>query len=191
MNLNNLKELYNQEEITETPEISLEKKKEIHLPLEKIRKNMRMEFWSNFPAMLLLFLFITPLNTYFSGTTKELFAVFLVTFCFIIFYYNYRFYKFYKRMPDISKATRESLSELLFDLRLNTELYKSYYIAVVPLVLSECVILLYPMHHFSMVSFIIIFVLMCVFIVFFGRGWYQYFYGRHVKKLEKMIEDLK
>ena len=41
MELDQLKNIWTQEDVSETPEISLEKQKEIHQPLEKIRKNMR------------------------------------------------------------------------------------------------------------------------------------------------------
>ena len=41
MELDHLKEMWSNENVAETPEISTEKQKEIHLPLERIRKNMR------------------------------------------------------------------------------------------------------------------------------------------------------
>lgn len=43
MELDQLKNIWDKEEIAETPEISTEKQKQIHLPLERIRNNMRME----------------------------------------------------------------------------------------------------------------------------------------------------
>ena len=45
MDLENLKQVWDKEKIESVPEISLEKQKEIHTPLEMIRKNMRTEFW--------------------------------------------------------------------------------------------------------------------------------------------------
>ena len=47
MDLENLKQVWNEEKIESIPEISLEKQKEIHTPLEMIRKNMRTEFWTS------------------------------------------------------------------------------------------------------------------------------------------------
>ena len=46
MDLDNLKSLWNKEDVSETPEISPEKQRQMHHPLERIRKNMRYEFWS-------------------------------------------------------------------------------------------------------------------------------------------------
>ena len=42
MELDQIKNLWNKEEVAETPEISLEQQKEIHFPLEKIRKNIHL-----------------------------------------------------------------------------------------------------------------------------------------------------
>ena len=39
MELDHLKEMWSNENVAETPEISTESQKEIHLPLERIRKN--------------------------------------------------------------------------------------------------------------------------------------------------------
>ena len=58
MDLENLKQVWNEEKMESIPEISLEKQKEIHTPLEMIRMNMRTEFWMNiifFPLWAVLF----------------------------------------------------------------------------------------------------------------------------------------
>ena len=56
MDLENLKQVWNEEKIESIPEISLEKQKEIHTPLEIIRKNMRTKFWVNIILFPFLFL---------------------------------------------------------------------------------------------------------------------------------------
>ena len=53
MDLENLKQVWNEEKIESIPEISLEKQKEIHTPLEIIRKNMRTEFWVSIISFLI------------------------------------------------------------------------------------------------------------------------------------------
>jgi hypothetical protein len=65
MDLDNLKSLWNKEDVSETPEISTERQKEIHLPLEKIRKNMRNEFWSTIILLPIVLIAIWFFN-YFS-----------------------------------------------------------------------------------------------------------------------------
>ena len=45
MNIDELKNTWNEDIVEETPEISIEQRNKLNLPLEKIRKNMRVEFW--------------------------------------------------------------------------------------------------------------------------------------------------
>ena len=45
MDLENFKELWNKDTGQESPEISLEKQKEIHSPLQMLKVNMETEFW--------------------------------------------------------------------------------------------------------------------------------------------------
>lgn len=45
MELENFKELWNKDTGQESPEISLEKQREIHSPLEMLKVNMETEFW--------------------------------------------------------------------------------------------------------------------------------------------------
>ncbi|WP_435523567.1 hypothetical protein [Chryseobacterium indoltheticum] len=47
MNIDDLKNAWNDDVSDETPEISIEQKNKINLPARKIRKNMRMEFLVN------------------------------------------------------------------------------------------------------------------------------------------------
>ena len=47
MNIDEFKNTWNEDIVEETPEISLEQRNKLNLPLEKIRKNMRA-----FPAFL-------------------------------------------------------------------------------------------------------------------------------------------
>ena len=60
MELDNFKSLWQKEDISDTPEISPEKQRQMHHPLERIRKNMRYEFWSTvvlLPVILIVIWF--------------------------------------------------------------------------------------------------------------------------------------
>ena len=193
MDLNDFKQLYKDEKVNEVPEISLEKQNEIHLPIEIIRKNMRMEFWSTVPILISVLFLVYYFGKHYTPETIVLFILFWVTFLFIVVYYYYKFYKFYYRIPQSSSVTKESLSEVLFDMKLNTEIYKTYYVACIPLFLAEFAILFYiPNNHFSVSNTILvaIYVASCLFIVFFGKWWYQYFYGKYIDKVEEIYKSL-
>lgn len=194
MELDDLKQLYKKEEINETPAISLEKQKEIHLPLEKIRKNMRMEFWSTAMAVFVVSFTVLPVTKHYTKEANVIFILFLVTFLFIVIYFFSKFYQLYHKIPNESAVTKERISELLFDLKITTEIYKDYYIACIPLFLAEFVILFYlPNNHFVISStlFVVLFVLSCIFIVLFGLWWFRYFYGKYISKVEAIYNNLK
>ena len=57
MDLQDLKNVWDKENVDATPEISLDKQKEMHLPLEKIRSNMRMEFYTTIVLLVAALLY--------------------------------------------------------------------------------------------------------------------------------------
>ena len=134
MDIENLKQVWNEEKIESIPEISLEKQKEIHTPLEMIRMNMRTEFWMNiifFPLWAVLF----PLM---GKDTKQAYLLDILTFIafIIIGYYYLKFYTFYKKLNTKSLDTYHNILDLRYELVLNSELYKSFNIVFVPIMLG-------------------------------------------------------
>ena len=92
MELDQLKNIWDNEKVNETPEISTKKQKEIHLPLEKIRKNMRMEFWSSVIAILGILLYLV---LYESDFRLKIYGIILTGSAIIVtgFYFNKFFFK--------------------------------------------------------------------------------------------------
>ena len=89
MDLENLKQVWNEEKIESIPEISLEKQKEIHTPLEMIRKNMRTEFWTS-----IVFFLLWAVSSPFSGMDIKhtyLLVILILTAFVIIGYYYLKF----------------------------------------------------------------------------------------------------
>ncbi|MFX5298648.1 hypothetical protein ABTD24_18425, partial [Acinetobacter baumannii] len=78
------------------PEISIEQKNRIHLPLEKIRKNMRMEFWST----VAIFIFAFALIAVCAGSFKFKFYITILigSMVFVTFFFYSQFFKLYKNM---------------------------------------------------------------------------------------------
>ena len=96
MDLENLKQVWDKEKIESVPEISLEKQKEIHTPLEMIRKNMRTEFWISIVSFL-----IFGIQIFFivKGTEQTFFLIMLAFITLgILGYYYLKFYSFYKKL---------------------------------------------------------------------------------------------
>ncbi len=192
MELNNLKEMWSKEQISETPEISLEKQKEIHLPLEKIRQNMRLEFWTSLIAIILLI----PLSKVFSENEFIRWSLYCTLF-FVCAYYYFKFYRFYKKISYTDLSTFQQLLEIKYELKNNIELYKSYYIASVPLFYAMLLLFLRKHDFFKFDDLIIHYAPFIVFFSFialflgFGKWWWDNYYNRYVKKIEKFIDELK
>ena len=106
MNFDQLHEQWRNEEVS-TPEISLENQKKIHNPLEKIRKNMRMEFWSSvfIIVFLLIFLYIKI-----DIPKLRIYVLTLVSvMVFVSAFYFKKFFMLYKDLLNNSLNTMDTL----------------------------------------------------------------------------------
>jgi len=196
MELDNLKQLWNKEEISDTPEISLEKQKEVHLPLEKIRKNMRWEFWSTLLLFILIFIFIglIPGDFKFKFYLSALIAsMFIVT----AFYY-FRFFKLYRDIENPSLNTFESLKDLIHQFDLNKQYYVTFYLSFVPFFVCEMLIVnefMIPSHvkreltTYSATVFAGTVLFGLILLYFLGNWWFRYFYGKYIEKVEKILKE--
>ncbi|MDP2454566.1 MULTISPECIES: hypothetical protein [unclassified Kaistella] len=191
MELDQLKNIWEKEEVTETPIISTEKQKEIHLPLEKIRKNMLMEFWMNLISMLILL----PLMSVFTENQYIRWTLYFI-FLFIVGYYTFKFNKLYQKLSIPQLDTYHSLMELKYDLKLNVELYKSYYVASVPFFMGIFFLLLEKRNFFTDENLImhyapfILFFSTTALILGIGSWWSENYYGKYIKQINKMVSDL-
>lgn len=191
MDLDNVKELWNNEQPGNLPVISLEKQKELHSPLEKIRRNMRMEFWINIVSLIILI----PLFDAFSEN-RFLKGTLLFVFLFILTYYTLKFYKSYKKL-NLSFDTYHQLLELKYELRLNVELYQSYYVSSVPFFMGMLFLILekkeffrYPDFLMSYMPFLFFFVLI-VLLLGFGNWWLNHYYVKYIRQFNAILDELK
>ncbi len=196
MNLDDLKETWTQQTIDKTPEVSLSEQNKLKSPLAIIRKNMLKEFWT---SAILIFLVVfgtiiivenTKLLTY---TMSLLFVVIL-----IMSYYFWKFKKLYKEIENHNYSTFQSLLELNYNLKYYTDLYVSYYVAFVPILLCEF-FLIYEFNSFysslPITSFIpitlasIFFALFALY--FLGKWFFDYYYGRYITKIANLLREIK
>jgi len=195
MDLDNYKQLWSREEISETPEISLEKQKEIHTPLEKIRANMRMEFWSTLIFLVFILIFIWTFQLEYKFKLYIFILVFsmaLVT----MFFYN-RFFKLYREIGNPGLKTLESLKDLLFQFELNKQYYISFYLSFVPFLVCEMIIVIEftPNYgHSSDLVFTSFFVGSLLFglgsLYILGKLFFEFLYGKHIKRIKNLVNEL-
>lgn len=196
MEFDHLKSLWNKEDVSETPEISPEKQRQLHHPLERIRKNMRYEFWSTVVLMpiILLIIWVSPLPFRFNLYLEILvLSMALVT----AFFFN-KFFKLYKEISNPALGTLDSLKDLLHQFDLNKQYYVSFYLSFVPFFVCEMIIVLESIpqtHNYSNTMLAIIFLSSVAFgltmVYFIGITWFKYFYGKYIEKIENLVEEIK
>lgn len=199
MNIHDLKNAWNEDVSDETPEISIEHKNKINLPLEKIRKNMRVEFWSTVGILLFGFAVVwfpfpnAPLFKFKFYLTVLLFSMVIV----VAFFFS-KFFKLYKDISNPMMKTYESLQDLLFQFKLNEQYYLSFILSFVPFLVCELIIVIefiphrVPMSNLHIAITIISSLAIGLFGLFLlGKYWFKTFYGKYVNQIEKLLNELK
>ena len=196
MDLDNLKTLWNKEDVSETPEISPEKQRQIHHPLERIRKNMRYEFWSTVVLMpfVLIAIWFFPLSFRFTLYIEILVvSMVLVT----VFFFS-KFFKLYKEISNPTLGTYDSLKDLLHQFELNKQYYLSFYLSFVPFFVCEMIIVIESIphtHHYTNGYLTLVFIGSVLFglslLYFIGNWWFKHFYGKYIDKIKLLVEEMK
>lgn len=195
MDLENLKNNWKEEEVF-APEISLEKQNEIRNPLEKIKKNIKVELWSTLPIFPLILWILYKMV---EDKTIVLFASTLIGVMFlVVIFYAFKIYKFYKVINTNSLSSFQHILEMEYQMKYYRDLYQSYFIALLPIMMSEFfIIFLYSkkneFENFeSLAGTLIISMIIGFGLLFlFWFIWYQFFYGRHFKKIKSIIKNIK
>lgn len=196
MELDNLKSLWNKEDVSETPEISPEKQRQLHHPLERIRKNMRYEFWSTVVLMpfILVGIWFFPLPFRFNLYIEIL----VISMTLVTAFFFTKFFKLYKEISNPALGTLDSLKDLLHQFDLNKQYYLSFYLSFVPFFVCEMIIIIESIpytHHYTNGYLTLVFLGSVLFglsmLYFIGNWWFQHFYGKYIKKIEVLVEEMK
>jgi len=196
MDLDNLKSLWNKEDVSETPEISPEKQRRIHHPLERIRKNMRYEFWSTIILLpiILIVIWFFPIPFRFRLYIEVLVAsMTLIT----VFFFS-KFFRLYREIGNPTLGTYDSLKDLFHQFELNKQYYLSFYLSFVPFLVCEMIIITESIPYTKtycngFLSFYLLFpVILGLFgLYFLGNWWFQYFYGKYIDRIKKLVDEMK
>lgn len=197
MEIDQLKNMWEKENVSYTPEITTEQQKEIHLPLERIRKNMRMEFWSTSVVFLLIILFFILKDMYIFK-----FKVYVITLVsaqmLVTSFYFFKFFNLYKNLTAVALNTTDSLKDLAYQFKLNEQYYLSFYISFVPFVVCEMLLIFEftpSLKSIQGVEFILTFLGLCLFtlllLYFVGTWWFKRYYGKYIAQITQVTKDLK
>lgn len=197
MNIDELKNTWNQDDsFEETPEISTEQKNKINLPLEKIRKNMRMEFWSTVGIFVFAFAVIAVSPGPFKF--KFYITILIASMVFVTFFFFSRFFTMYKNMSSPMMRTYDSLKDLLHQFQLNKQYYLSFYLCFVPFLVCEIIIVLefiprpVPLSNLKIAGILIGSLVTAMPMLFFiGKWWFHKFYGKYIDQIENLVSELR
>ncbi|MCW3467865.1 hypothetical protein [Chitinophaga nivalis] len=132
MNFDDIQSAWNNEDAghIKVPD-TITRMKGAQMPVEKIRKNMRNEFYIQLIAIILIG---------FAPNALQLAPIFYVPFyavyaimILITAYYFFKFYHFYKRLSTNTLNSRDNLYGVYYDIKLHVELYKAFTYSLLPL----------------------------------------------------------
>lgn len=180
---------------------TLEKLQSANTPLDKIKKNLKNEFY--YQVISIVMTGFVPLFHGFPDSALVPFYLFYAIFTAVCIYYLVKLYIFYKRLSKTSLNTKDSLYETYFDIRINMELYKTFGFALTPFLVLFLVGLIF--HHSPDASRVfsgeisnplLIAILGTVIfsILFMGLAlewWVRYFYGKYAQQIRKILDELK
>jgi len=196
MDLDNLKSLWNKEDVSDTPEISKEKQRQIHHPLERIRRNMRYEFWSTIIMLpiILVVIWFFPLPFRFTLYIEIL----VISMAIVTAFFFTKFFKLYKEISNPALGTLDALKDLLHQFELNKQYYVSFYLSFVPFFVCEMIIVLEFIphtHDYSNTVLAMVFIGSVAFgltmVYFIGMAWFKHFYGKYIRKIEILVAEMK
>lgn len=180
---------------------NLERIQSANTPLDKIKKNLKMELITQ--VLAVVGIGFMPLLYDFPKTLFSPFYILYGIFVAVCIYYLAKLFLFYKRLNAVSLNTKDSLYETYFDIRLNMELYKTFGFALTPFLVVFLVGLLYDQLGNkvaidilnltnsqiigTVVSLIVSVLLMGVML----EVWVHFFYGKYAKEIKKLIDQLK
>ncbi|REC75150.1 hypothetical protein DRF60_15975 [Chryseobacterium elymi] len=199
MNFDQLKEQWNNEdgENVNIPNTIEQLKKSKH-PIEKIQKSMKAEFPMQIIAVILIAFF--PQQLHFPESQYIIYYTSYAMLVVISSYYLFGFYKFYKQTELYTGNTKNSLWKIYHELKLNMERYQSFGFLLLPHFMITLGLEFYNIFQKKGMSldsfadsyqqaFILIVLLGTLAIVISIVLWTKYFYGRHAKRLENILNE--
>ncbi|ASW73180.1 hypothetical protein IQ37_16480 [Chryseobacterium piperi] len=196
MNIDELKNTWSEDVSSEIPEISIENKNKINLPLERMRKNMRMEFFSTIGIFIFGFAIVWLCGAPFKF--KFYLTILLASMVLVTFFFFSKFFRLYKDISDPVLKTYEGLKDLLYQFNLNKQYYLSFYLTFVPFLVCEIIIVIefiprpVPLGDSTIAIVLIGSVSFgLVLLYFLGNWWFSKLYGKYITRVENLIIEFK
>lgn len=204
MNFDKLQEQWNRESNEVSLPQNLDKIKEAHNPIDKVRRNMKFDLISQ--AVLTVLIGFVPYikRNEWDFQSISIFALFYVLMVGFMLYYTLKFYRFYKQSYNLSYDSRKNLMWFAYELRLFIELYRA--LTFIMMFLGMALGLYFGMHFnttgqdifhlkdadflklFGVLFFMVAFLLALV--VLFMEFVINHYYGKYYKKIKNILNQL-
>ena len=204
MNFDKLQQQWNQENNEVSLPQNLDKIKEAHNPIDKVRRNMKFDLISQ--AVLTVLIGFVPYakRNEWDFQSISIFALFYVLMVGFMLYYTLKFYRFYKQSYNLSYDSRKNLMWFAYELRLFIELYRA--LTFIMMFLGMALGLYFGMHFnttgqdifhlkdadflklFGVLFFMVAFLLGLV--VLFMEFVINHYYGKYYKKIKNILNQL-
>jgi len=198
MNFEDIKNEWNAEN-PEGDSISTDmlKIKQAHTPIDKIRRKMKHEFF--YQMFFLVFMALIPSIFGFSALMNKIFLMAYAIICGFTAYYFFKFYAFYKIAYDMSMDTRKNILWFYYEMKLNIELYKAltYIVAFISFGFLTAYVFIEKATIFSRIlsNLSPIYILLNCFVTILIIGaitelWAWSYYGKYLKQVKKVVDEL-
>lgn len=206
-NFEDLKKEWKEQEASVPIPDDLNKIKKAQTPIDKIRKNIKTEMF--LMIFSVIFLMIVPFISIYqiSGISELVYYIVLFLLIISAIPYYKSFYSYYKNTNHKTFNSYRSISEIYYELKNTIRLYKTINYLLVPygfilffIVLSKGrsekifeIIMNLPdsfthenYGYFAALMLVILFTILAIFLV---GIWVSMFYGKHLKELEKILQQ--
>lgn len=206
MNFEEIKKEMNEEvnqAEAKTPTIDLKRGK--NNPVEMIRSNMRKEIVTQLVCIVIFMIY--PLVTDMVPLNEAVYYIFMFITSLMTIGYILKLGLFLNKMRNFATNTKDAIRTFVFEAKLTLEVYKAFIIAG-SLLLPIPVFALFSDNNRSgeivdferwflleistmeLVFLIIGYLILAVLIYFITVGWARIMYGKYLRTLERIIEDL-
>lgn len=204
MNFDKLQEQWNQENNEVSLPQNLDKIKEAHNPIDKVRRNMKFDLISQAVLTVLIGFIPYAKRNEWDFQSISIFALFYLLMVGFMLYYTLKFYRFYKQSYNLSYDSRKNLMWFAYELRLFIELYRA--LTFIMMFLGMALGLYFGMHFnttgqdifhlkdadflklFGVLFFMVAFLLGLV--VLFMEFVINHYYGKYYKKIKNILNQL-
>ncbi|WP_400261366.1 hypothetical protein ACFX5U_15770 [Sphingobacterium sp. SG20118] len=201
MNLDELKSAWNADN-TDNVRIPSRIKKlgAAKLPLDKLKRNMKNEFYMQSTCILLAA--FAPQLLKINPSLYAFYYAFYVISIVISVYYMNLFRLFYNKINHYTAGTKDNLLEIYYEFKLNIERYHAFTFLLLPIAFAAHGFYSYSMllqrgedisanSHEAIISFITISLFVSIFVILTTLAWTKYLYGPYLGQLKIILDELK